>query len=222
VRLRTATIVALTAIALAAGAGAGPALADCGGVQTAKASPKKRHHYRAPLAIGDSTMLLALPSLAREGYYVNAHGCRGWDEGLGVLRDRRHAGTLPHLVVMALGTDYSVTPGGVRKALHILGPDRILGLVTPLELGGVAGSDAQVVRDEGRRRPKHVKVLDWVAYSRGHGGWFQPDGCHLTFSGARAFARFFKGLLRYAAPPKPAPPPQPPPPAPTPPAQPAP
>jgi hypothetical protein len=81
----------------------------------------------------------------------------------------------------------------------------VLGLVTPWELGGYAGSDAQNVRDAARAYKKRVVLLDWVRYSRGHGSWFQPDGCHLTFSGARAFARLFRHALPFAQPPPPTP-----------------
>ena len=177
-----------------------PAVADCGGVKTARAH--KRTRGAPPLAIGDSVMLLAIPNLSREGFQVDAHGCRGWNEGLDVIRRRLAERKLPHLVVLALGADFSISRGGIREALHLLGPSRILGLVTPWELGGREGSDARNVREAGSRYRRHVRVLDWVAYSRGHGGWFQPDGVHLTFTGARALARQFKQLLPLAAPPR--------------------
>lgn len=170
------------------------AAADCGGVETALPA-KQPESGRAPLAVGDSTMLLALPSLARAGFEVNAHGCRGFSEGLALLEARRAAGTLPPVVVIALGADYSVTPSDVRAALRILGGERILVLVTPLELGGSSGSDARVVRAEGHLHPARIRVLDWVAFSHGKGAWFQPDGVHLTLPGARAFARFLAPAL---------------------------
>src|SRR6187200_2509006 len=77
------------------------ASADCGGVE--KASPKHKVAPRPPLAIGDSSMLLALPALSRVGYKVNARGCRQFTEGLAVLRDVRRHHRLPHLAVLALG-----------------------------------------------------------------------------------------------------------------------
>ncbi|HEY0516888.1 MAG TPA: hypothetical protein VGD00_07180 [Solirubrobacteraceae bacterium] len=181
---------------------AADAQAGCGGVRYMPAK-KKPKHGRAPLAIGDSTMLLAMDNLAKIGFNVNAHGCRGMDEGLAILRKRGHDGTLPHLVVMALGTDFSVKRSQIKRALRYLGPDRVLGLVTPWELGGHAGSDAKTVRKAGKTWKDRVKVLDWVKVSRGHGSWFQPDGCHLTQAGARAFARLFKKALPYAQPPPP-------------------
>jgi hypothetical protein len=44
---------------------------------------------------------------------------------------RGAAGALPRVVVIALGSNSSFTRGDVRSALRILGPRRILGLVTP-------------------------------------------------------------------------------------------
>jgi hypothetical protein len=146
-------------------------------------------------------MLLALPALARVGYRVNARGCRQFAEGLRLLRQTRRAHRLPHLTVLALGADASVTGGQIQQAKKILGPKRKLGLVTPRELGGGESNDARVIRNAGQRDPGQVKVLDWVRYSAGHGSWFQPDGLHLTFSGAKAFARLLKKLIPLAKPP---------------------
>src|SRR3954464_8463337 len=170
--------------------------AGCGGVETAK--PKHKIALRPPLAIGDSSMLLALPALSRVGYKVNARGCRQFAEGLRILRDARRRHRLPHLVVLALGADASVTAEQIEQAKKILGPKRKLGLVTPRETGGGESNDATVIRNAGQRDPARVKVLDWVHYSAGHSSWFQPDGLHLTFSGAKAFARLLKKLIPLA------------------------
>jgi hypothetical protein len=171
--------------------------AGCGGVATA--SPKHKLAPRPPLAIGDSSMLLALPALARVGYKVNARGCRQFPEGLRLLRRTRRAHRLPRLVVLALGADAAVTGAEIERAKKILGPKRKLGLVTPRELGGGESNDAEVIRNAGQRDPEQVKVLDWVRYSAGHSSWFQPDGLHLTFAGAKAFARLLKKLVPLAS-----------------------
>jgi hypothetical protein len=174
------------------------AKAGCGGVETA--SPKHKVAPRPPLAIGDSSMLLALPALSRVGYKVNARGCRQFAEGLRLLRDARRRHELPHLVVLARGADASVNGTQIDQAKKILGPKRKLGLVTPRESGGGESNDADVIRNAGQRDPERVKVLDWVHYSAGHTSWFQPDGLHLTFSGAKAFARLLKKLIPLAKP----------------------
>jgi hypothetical protein len=186
----------MTLVALVPALSATTAHAGCGGVETAR--PKHKVAPRPPLAIGDSSMLLALPALARVGYKVNARGCRQFAEGLRLLRDARRRHELPQLVVLALGADASVTARQIQQAKKILGPKRKLGLVTPRESGGGESNDAKVIRNAGQRDPVRVKVLDWVHYSAGHSNWFQPDGLHLTFTGAKAFARLFKKLVPLA------------------------
>lgn len=198
VAVLTAALLAAAAsnlLASRAGAVYDPA---CGGVETAKPSKRINPGGRPPLAIGDSTMLLALPDLSHEGYKVNAHGCRQIEEGLDVIREAKREGRLPHLVVIALGADASVSTHQLDKAFHILGRKRVLGLVTPRELGGGTSSDADHVRTAAKRHPRRSVLLDWVAYSDGHPDWFQPDGVHLTFPGAAAFARLLRQALPYA------------------------
>ena len=194
---RLAPLAAVLALALL---GVGIARASCGGV--AQVKPRKDVNLgRAPIAIGDSPMLLALPNLAAEGYRANARGCRQWPEGLGVIRELKRKDHLPRLVVVALGSNGSVTKGNIHEALDLLGKKRTLGLVTPRETGGGSSHDADVIRNEARRHSNRIVLLDWVQYSAGHASWFQPDGLHLTFDGADAFARLLKKPLADLPPP---------------------
>src|SRR3954447_24188405 len=158
VSLRIALAVALAAAA--AIISAPRASAGCGGVETA--TPKHKVAPRPPLAVGDSSMLLALPALARVGYKANARGCRQFAEGLRILRAARRSHQLPHLVVLALGADAAVTGRQIDQDKKILGPKRKLGLVTPRERGGGESNDAQVIRNAVQRDPQRIKVLDWV------------------------------------------------------------
>jgi lysophospholipase L1-like esterase len=175
--------------------GVGTAHAACGGV--AQEKPRKDVNLgRAPIAIGDSPMLLALGDLANEGYRANARGCRQWAEGLDVIRKLKHEDHLPKLVVVALGSNGVVNKSDIHEALDLLGKKRTLGLVTPRETGGTAGHDADVVRKEAEAHSNRIELLDWVKYSAGHSGWFQPDGLHLTFEGADAFADLLKKPLK--------------------------
>jgi hypothetical protein len=178
-----------------------PSLADCGGAEEVFPA----HHPRGrlpPLAIGDSTMLLALDRLAAVGFDANAHGCRQFPEALALLNERKREGRLPHMVVIALGGDGEVTHTDIGLALGILCCTRLLVLVTPRELGGGSNGNAVVEHEEYRRHRNRIRLLDWVAYSAGHGDWFQPDGLHLTTSGAAAFTGFLKRAMPYAYPPK--------------------
>jgi hypothetical protein len=199
-----AVLPAVLALALTAPApadeGAGARRA-CGGVQ--KAKPERDvSRGRPPLAIGDSPMLLALPNLGAAGYRANARGCRQYPEGLAVMRSRKRDGKLPRLVVIALGSNASITRDNIHEALDIIGRrKRTLGLVTPRELGGGSSSDAEVVRTEADRHRHRIVLLDWVKKSAGHSNWFQSDGLHLTLTGAKKFTNMLKRPLRDLPPP---------------------
>jgi hypothetical protein len=212
----------LAAAAVAAGAGAPAALAGCGGVETSQPT-KKLGDFRAPLIIGDSVLLGAIPNVARQGFEVDTHGCRQWTEGEAVVRAHKRRGTLPHEVVMFLGADWTVSRAQIAGTLHLLGPKRVLVLVTPREVGGGGSSDAEHMRQAGKLHPTRILVLDWVRYTRHKSRWFAPDGLHLGPGGAQGLAHFLRRALPYAEPgkfpgpkPKPTPPPPLPPPPPSP------
>jgi hypothetical protein len=185
---------------------AAPAYGACGGVERflPEDSPSSE---RPPLAVGDSIMLGAVDQLSRRGFEVDVRGCRQFSEGLSVIAARARTGTLPGVVVMALGTNWTVERRQVRRALITLGRNRVLGLVTPREVGGVASSDQSVMRAAGRRWPRRVRVLDWVRYSSGHWNWFWSDGLHLQPRGARALTRLVAPALSWGPPDYDAPPP---------------
>jgi hypothetical protein len=147
-------------------------------------------------------MLLALSKLADAGFDANAHGCRQFPEALALLNERKREGRLPHMVVIALGGDGEVTGQDIGLALGVLCCTRLLVLVTPRELGGGSNNNAVVEHEEYRRHKNRILLLDWVAYASGHGEWFQPDGLHLTTTGADAFTGFLKRALPYAYPKK--------------------
>ncbi len=182
--------------------GAQPAAAACGGVKQAKPTRDRvPGPYRAPLAIGDSVMLGAVPQMAGAGFEVNVRGCRQMSEGVDLIAARRRSGTLPRAVLVLLGANWNVYTHEIRRALRLLGPTRVLVLLTPRESGGGSGSDAATIRRAGRRWPERVEVLDWVAHAAGRSHWFGGDGLHLAPSGAAALARFSSRALPLAAPP---------------------
>jgi hypothetical protein len=193
---RRATALALAAAALGAGAAPAVASASCGGVVTAKPTKRVNPKGRAPIAIGDSIMILAVRRLAAEGYHANAQGCRQWDQGVEMLRRKGRRNSLPHLVTMALGTNGPVTGAQVADALKALPKNRVLALVTPR--GKVSGNGAALMRAFAARHRHRVVLLDWARYSAGHNGWFQPDGLHLTLTGAAAYARLLGKAIPFA------------------------
>lgn len=171
------------------------ALAGCGGAVHARAAWHPEHR-RAPLAIGDSVMLGAVPDLARAGFEVDARGCRQIGEAIRILRRRIMAHSLPRVVVLAVGSNWTVSAAELRTALRLVGHRRRLVLVTPRERGGGQSGDAWAMRRVARRHPGRVLLLDWVRYSHGRPGWFAGDGLHLSVSGRRAFTRLLRRVHR--------------------------
>jgi hypothetical protein len=192
--------ICLLLVALAVGAE--PATAACGGVKHAKATRDRLPgKVRPPLAIGDSVMLGAVDEMAAAGFEVNVRGCRQMSGGLELIAARRRAGTLPRAVLVLLGANWTIQLSEIRRGMQLLGPERVLVMLTPRESGGGSGSDAQVVRRAGRRWPERVVALDWVRYSAGHPEWFGGDGLHLGPGGAAGLARFSSRVLPLALPP---------------------
>jgi hypothetical protein len=167
--------------------------AACGGVM--RYSPTSDRRSPAPLAVGDSVMMGAIEPLRRAGFEIDVRGCRQMSEGLQVLSARKRAGSLPHIVVVALGNNWTVSTAEIRRALGIIGPRRLLGLVTPR---GAMASARSAIRAAGRRWPDRVKVLDWAARSAGR-AWTW-DGLHLTGAGGRGYTRLLKEAMRWPLP----------------------
>jgi hypothetical protein len=180
---------AVLALAVALALGAAPASADCRGV--AHRAPRRIDPgRRPPLAIGDSTMEFAVPGLAAAGFEANARKCRPMFEALDMLRRYRRQHRLANVVLINLGDNGGISTQQILDALRIMGPRRILVMVTPRK-----GHDANVIRAAGRRFPRRMRVLDWVRYTVGHPRYFDGDGLHLTPEGDRAFVRFCKPVL---------------------------
>jgi hypothetical protein len=144
----------------------------------------------APLALGDSVMQGAATRLARAGFEVDAQCARNPVDGVDLLRERRRKGSLPEIVVMALGTNRPVTSRDITDALRALGPRRTLMLVTPVRSGRPFQTGP--MRRAARRRPNRVALIDWSGHSSGNRHWFAGDRTHLTPSGQEAYTRILK------------------------------
>jgi hypothetical protein len=186
-------VAALSLIALLLGASS--AAAQCG--QEYHSTPAQSNvPGGAPLAVGDSVLADAAALLARDGFEADGMVCRQMSQGLAVLRER--GARLPHLVVLALGTNGEVTPGDINEALRILGPQRILVLVTPH--GSVVPSTPQVIREAAASQRERIVLLDWDRLAAGHPEWLAPDGVHLGGqAGIEAFAQMIASVLPYAS-----------------------
>jgi len=187
-----------------------PAAADagCGKTKRFAATADAGVGPTAPLAIGDSVLLGAAIETAAIGYDVDVRGCRQIAEGIDVLRKRARTGELPRLVVVALGSNSAFTLTDVRTVLRLLGPGRLLGLVTPREVRGTLVDDAVTLRSAAARWPKRIALIDWAKLSKkARPRLTGSDGIHLTIAGRTALADMLKVPLARVGSGGPAPPP---------------
>jgi len=180
-------VLAALAVALAAA----PSAFACDEAARVQAAHGGAAGGRAPLVVGDSTMIFAAPVLGSLGLEADAHGCRPFGEGVRMLAARKAAGTLPHVAVLALGANGGATSAGIDDAVRVMGPGRVLGLVTPRNIASAAAA----MRAAAARHPGRVRVIDWVAFSSGHEGWFAGDGLHVTHEGASAYAHLIRDAV---------------------------
>jgi hypothetical protein len=210
-RARRAAI-AVAALCLAAGLGpsahgSGEPVYGCKQIHRGKAKVDPNPKGLAPVAIGDSTMILPIPNLNAVGYSVNARGCRGFKEAINIARKLKAKHHLPHLVMTNAYGNGGVNPGLIAEALDVLGRKRVLGLITAYNAntGRPPAPDTDVLFKAARQYPHRIFVADWVKYSRSHhaaeptaGAWFLPDLFHPNFTGADAYAQFLAGALPLA------------------------
>jgi hypothetical protein len=209
VRQGTAVVAALCLLAgLASTAhGAGEPPFNCKGIHRGTATVDPNPKGPAPVAIGDSTMILPIPNLNAVGYSVNARGCRGFKESINIAARLKAKGKLPHLVMINAYGNGGVNPGLIHQALDVLGRKRVLGLVTGYnaDTGAPPAPDTDVLFKAQKQHRHQIFVLDWVKYSLPHhaaepapGAWFLPDLFHPNYTGAQAYADFLAQALPLA------------------------
>jgi hypothetical protein len=208
VRQGTAAVaVCLLAAFPAAAHGAGEPEYGCKQIHRGEAQVNPNPRGRAPVAIGDSTMILPIPNLNAVGYSVNARGCRGFREAINIAARLKAKHHLPHLVLINSYGNGGVNPTLIGDALDVLGRKRVLGLVTSYnaDTGHPPAPDTDVLFKAARQYPHRIFVLDWVKYSRSHhaaepkpGAWFLPDLYHPNYTGADAYAQFLAQALPVA------------------------
>jgi peptidoglycan/LPS O-acetylase OafA/YrhL len=178
------------------------------------AAPAYAPHLSAPApgsvpvtAIGDSVMLGAANALqARLGSsgHIDARVGRQFDEGIKIAHDLRVQGRLGRVAVIHLGNNGPVRASQVDAMMRELDPVATVLLVTVRVDASWQNSVNQTFHDAEHRFGK-LKVVDWYAYSAGHGEWFWSDHTHLRPAGASAYADLVAGSI----PPPPPPPPPP-------------
>ena len=156
----------------------------------------------APFVVGDSVTVPAGDYLGEMGFAVDAVACRTFAQGLEVMSARN----LPDLVVMALGTNGTVSGAELDQALELVGPFARLMLVVGKDVGGGPDPDGRLMRAYAEAHADQVSIVDWPAFSSGHDDWFAPDQLHLTTPGAQGFAQMIGEAVEFASVPEAEPP----------------
>ena len=148
---------------------------------------------RAPLVIGDSTMIFAAPVLGGLGLEADAHGCRPFAEGVRMLAARKANGTLPQRRrARARSERRRERPGAIKSALGRHGTRPRAGPRHAAQHRERRRGDADRRRDS---YPGRIRLIDWVSFSAGHEGWFAGDGLHVNHEGASAYAHLIKDAV---------------------------
>jgi hypothetical protein len=140
-------------------------------------------------AIGDSVMLGARTQLQNRGFIVDAKTSRQFSDAVSIVKRKAASGVLRRKVIIHLGTNgILIQASECDKISRYAGSKRRVYLVT------VTGptSHPRIRKAQNIRlhacadRHANTRLIDWYAYSRGHGAWFW-DGMHLTPKGRLAY-----------------------------------
>jgi hypothetical protein len=150
-------------------------------------------------AIGDSVMLASAPSLLERfpGIQIDAAVSRSMYAAPGILRDLAATGQLRAFVVVALGTNGSVSARPLEGILDAIGPERRLVLVNAYApRDWIAGVNADLAAFA-RMHPT-VQVADWSDAIAPHPDLLASDQVHPGDAGGRVFADAVADALEQA------------------------
>lgn len=164
-------------------------------VQVAITKPQP---VRAPSAtvFGDSVVLgtrFALQSILKKVSIDAAVGRQPW-EMAERIRIRKREGRLSKDVVIHMGTNGLVRAQDLQPILELLKDRRrvvVVNVQVPrVWMDGSNKTIASVIQSF-----PNVRLANWNKVSRGHQGYFVPDGVHLTPIGGKVFARLIDAQL---------------------------
>lgn len=150
-------------------------------------------------AVGDSVMLAAAPALleALPGIRVDAAVSRSSWAGPGILDQLAGSGQLGRYVVIALGTNGSISLEAFERMAATAGPDRTLVLVNAYApRDWIPGVNSDIVAFAATH-PGTV-IADWSTAIGGNLDYLAGDRVHPGPSGGRVYAETVAGALRQA------------------------
>jgi hypothetical protein len=151
-------------------------------------------------AIGDSLMVGSAAALkaALPGVFIYARVGRQFSDAIAVLFALKAQKMLRKVVVIALGTNGTVTAAQVRTVVHEVGPRRTLVLVNTFEPRFWEASDNAVMAAAARGYP-NVIVANWYDAIRHRTYLLAADGVHPGPVGSVLWARVIEAAVERTA-----------------------
>jgi hypothetical protein len=149
---------------------------------------------RGRLIVGDSLTVAIAAWMRPQGFDVHAKVGRQFSTAPGIVRG--FGSRLPRNVIIALGTNGTVSAGACRRAVRTAGRNRRVFLVTSRVPRSWEVGNLRALRSCNRSfAKKRVKMINWYGHSAGHPEWFGGDRVHMTASGQRAYRRLIDRVV---------------------------
>lgn len=119
---------------------------------------------------------------------IDAKESRSLIAGNGLLREKRDAGALREIVVVALTTNTEVHPEQLQEVFDTAGPDRLVVLVTGFGEQGQEASNTAIRETVARGRPL-TSIANWDQVALKHLDEIASDGVHPHDGASVAYAQ---------------------------------
>lgn len=142
-------------------------------------------------AIGDSLIVTSADGLRYylPGINFEAKSNRQWKDAAGVIQSALDAGTVRRAVILDFGTNAGLEdPDVLRRALDLLGPERMIVLVNLYSPSTFIDSTNALFEEVAAEYP-NVIVADWNSAVRDHPEMLQSDRTHPSIDGMHLFTQ---------------------------------
>ncbi len=182
------------AMALGATPAAGAATAPTAAGRPSAVGSLRAEGPRGRLIVGDSVTVAIAPWMRSRGFGVHAQVSRQFSTAPGIVGG--FGSRLPRNVIIALGTNGTVSLSACQRVVRTAGRNRRVFLVTLRVPRSWEAGNLRTLRSCNRSfAKKRVKMINWYGYSAGHPEWFGGDGVHMTASGQRAYRRLIARVV---------------------------
>lgn len=120
------------------------------------------------------------------GGYIDAQPNRQIAAGIEVYKQIEATGKVGKKVVVSLGTNAYLTPETIEQMIAAIGEKRHIWFVTVRKPGPSKYKTNEAIAQAAANHD-NVDYVDWFSASEGHNEYFNGDGTHLSYAGARVY-----------------------------------